>query len=307
MKRLLTILGLLLMLYAAGYSADIAVESSLDRNKGYMGDRIKYSLEISADTSVAVDTVNVQQGLGDFEIKNWKMDTTAVRNSKKTIKYSGILTVYKTGKVMLPPILVAYHASPEQTDTIFTDSLDVYIMSLVMDDSTADIRDLKGVKSLGGMNAWIFIIAGLMVAGAVVFLWFFLRRKPAEVTRSIEPLRSPWEEARAKLTHLKDSGLDPKQYYIKLSEIIRFYTERRYGFSATDMTTYEIKQEIPNLNLGDGLSEIMAVLLDNADLVKFAKFLPDTSWIEADFKRAWDFVERTTPGLTMTETEEVSA
>jgi hypothetical protein len=307
MNRILTIFGMLLLIYSSAYSADIAVESSLDRNKGYMGDRIKYSLEVSADTSIKVDTVNIEQGLGDFEIKNWKIDTTMVKNEKKTIKYSGILTVYKTGKVMLPPIPVAYHSGAEQTDTIFTDSLDVYVMSLVMDDSTADIKDLKGVKSLGGLNAWIFIIAGLMAAGAGAFIWFFLRRRPGFEARSMEPLKSPWEEAREKLMLLQDAGLDPKPYYIKLSDIIRTYAERRFGFSATDMTTYEIKQEIPNLNLGDGISESMVVLLDNADLVKFAKFIPETDWITADFKRAWDFVERTIPGLTMTETEEVSA
>jgi hypothetical protein len=81
--------------------------------------------------------------------------------------------------------------------------------------------------------------------------------------------------------------------------------ERRFGFSATDMTTYEIKQEILRLNIEDNLDSKLRELLDNSDLVKFAKFVPDDSFKEDDFQRAWVFVNETKPGTPIA--EEVSS
>ncbi|HDS00430.1 MAG TPA: hypothetical protein ENO22_09220 [candidate division Zixibacteria bacterium] len=306
MRRLIyTSFIMLLLLCVSAYSADIAVESSLDRNKAYIGDRIGYSLIIEADSAIRIDSLEIPEDLGEFEIKNWLLESERVRKGVRKMEYSGILTVFETGKVMIPPLPIVYHPSDDVTDTIYTDSMDVFIMSLVLDDSAADIRDLKGVKSLGENRALIIIIIVLLLAIAAGLMWYFFRKKPEMEAQKTEPLKSPWDEALERLARLRENNLDPKDYYIELSDTIRRYVERRYGFSATDMTTYEIKQEIPKLSIEDELNINLSDLLDNSDLVKFARFMPDKSLIEEDFQRAWVFVNKTKPGTPVS--EEVSS
>lgn len=306
MRRLIsTSFIIMLLMYAVGYSADIAVESSLDRNKAYIGDRIDYSLTIEADSAFKIDSLETPEELGEFEIKNWLLESERIEDGVRKMEYSGTLTVFETGKVTISPLPIVYHPSDDITDTIYTDSMDVFIMSLVLDDSAADIRDLKGVKSLGQNRALIIMIIVILLAIAAGLMWYFFRKKPEMEAERTEPLKSPWDEALERLSKLRENNLSPKDYYIELSDTIRRYVERRYGFSATDMTTYEIKQEIPKLNIEEELDRNLILLLDNSDLVKFAKFLPDKSFAEEDFQRAWVFVNKTKPGTPVA--EEVSS
>ncbi|MBD3216890.1 MAG: hypothetical protein GF310_01345 [candidate division Zixibacteria bacterium] len=295
----------LFLLNASAFSADIAVESSLDRNKAYIGDRIGFSLKVEADSAIKVDSLQIPGELGEFEIKNWLLENERIKDGTRFMEYSGVLTVFETGKITIPPLPVVYHPSEDITDTIYTDSMNVFIMSLVLDDSAADIRDLKGVKSLGQNRAFIIAIIVVLLLIAAALMWYFFRKKPEIEAQKTEPLIPPWDEALERLSDLRGNNLEPKTYYIELSDIIRRYVERRFGFSATDMTTYEIKREIPRLNVESNLDSKLRELLDNSDLVKFAKFVPDDSFREDDFQRAWVFVNETKPGTPIA--EEVSS
>jgi len=301
MKRLIYIVVAYTFLTAGLHAADISVEASLDRNKGYVGDKINYSLKISADTLVTIDTISVPESFGEFELRNWYMKSDTIDSGLRTIEYSAIATVYKTGKVVIPALPVVYKTGENDIDTIYSDSIDVYILSLVLDDSTADIRSLKDVKNFGNQYAWLYYIIPIAVVALILVIWFILRKKPQIEAARSAPLKSPWEAARERLMKLKNSDLEPKPYYIELSDAIREYLQRRYGFSALDMTTFEIRQEIPHLNFDDDLESRLLDLLDNSDLVKFAKFKPEADFLADDFQRAWSFIDSTAPGKAVTD------
>jgi hypothetical protein len=296
MRRLgIIIILALVSLAPAVRAADISVESALDRNKGYIGDRIKYSLRIKADTLLAVDDVALTGSVGDFDILSWQPAGERIDGGQKIIDYSGMITTYQTGKVVIPPLPVRYRTPEGTADSILTDSITVYIMSLVMDDSTADVRSLKDVKSLGVGYAWLYYLIPAVVALAGVILFLVLRKKAVIEEAEKIPLKSPWIAARDRLLALRNSALEPKPYYIELSEIIREYLQRRYGFSALEMTTYEIRTEMDSISLSEDLHERLLTLLNNADLAKFAKYIPEKEFMETDFQRGWSFVEATTP------------
>jgi hypothetical protein len=295
-RYLATIFALLLFLISALTGADIAVETTLDQNKGYIGDPLEFELKIIADSVIAVDTLEQPKDLGQFDLKNWRLVEDKLEGAKRKILYHAVLTAYETGKLIFPELPVIYHPKSEITDTIFTDSLNVYILSLVMDDSTADIRSLKDVKSLRASRQWLYLLISAVVVIAVA-LWFILRRKlqPESETVAPELLMSPWEAAREKLKKLQSSNLEAKLFYFELSEIILEYIERRWGLSAPDMTTYEIKLRLPGLDLSEEISGLLIELLDYADLVKFAKLDPTSEKRTDDFNKAVNFVDRTTP------------
>lgn len=311
MSRLRVILILAMMTAATSVlAADISVESALDRNKGYIGDRIEYSLRIKADTLLTVDTVALQDSLGDFVVLNWQFMGGEINGGERIFDYSGIITTYQTGKVTVPPLPIKYRTPEGTVDSILTDSIMVYILSLVLDDSAADLRSLKDVKSLGAGYTWLYYLipAVIIVAGLILFL--ILRKTTVIEEAERIALKSPWIAARDRLMALRDSELEPKPYYIELSEIIREYLQRRYGFSALEMTTYEIRTELEHIKLPDNLHERLITLLDNSDLAKFAKYAPEKEFMDTDFQRAWSFVEETMPPKKVVEEpekEEVTA
>jgi len=277
-------------------AADITVESALDRNKAYIGDRIEYELKIIADSTIRIDTVAPENLMGDFKVRNWQLKRDTIADGRRIMDFAGIITTYETGKVVIPAFPIKYHSAPDQVDTIYTDSIEVFVLSLVLDDSTADIKALKEVKAIGRRLVWIYYLIPIIVVVAVLIIWLLVRRKKNGEELVSGPLKNPWEEARDRLIILKEKNLEAKPFYLEFSEIIRAYLQRRFGFSALDMTTYEIKQNSDSMNIESDLKVDLAGLLESSDLVKFAKLVPPAEQMNADLEKAWSFVESTTPG-----------
>lgn len=299
------IIALITVLAGVVSAADISVESVLDRNKGYIGDRIQYSLSIVADTNFAVDTISPVDKLGDFKVRKWQLIRDTILNDQRFIEYNGVVTTYETGKIRMPAFPITYHQTAQQADTIYTDSMEVFILSLVMDDSTADIKALKEVKSLNPVSYLLFYLIPIILILTGIIIWYFTRKSKAEEQRSSLPLKTPWEEASDRLIMLKEKNLEPKPFYLEFSIIIKEYLQRRFGFSAPDMTTYEILQETANMNIDKDLKVDLVELMKGADLVKFAKLIPAANQMTDDLEKAWNFVAGTTPGRI--KTDEVEA
>ena len=110
-----------------------------------------------------------------------------------------------------------------------------------------DIRPLKDVVDIkaGFSLAWVVII--ILIALAIAAFIYFKKRKIAEE----EPVliqKSPEDIAKDALRlvlemKLIEKGLI-KEYYIRLSDIIRAYIENRYKIFAMDRTTWELYQEM---------------------------------------------------------------
>ena len=285
-----------LVLVSGLQAADITVESALDRNKAYIGDRIIYELSITADSTLQIDTIAPENLMGDFKVLNWQLKQDTIVAGQRQMHFTGVITTFETGKVVIPAFPVKYTIPPDQTDSIYTDSIDVYILSLVMDDSTADIHGLKGVKAFGGRIAWLFYLIPVIIVITAIVTWLIVRRRRGTEYYESVPLLSPWEEARDSLYRLKERAMEPKPFYLKFSEILRRYLQRRYALSALDMTTYEIKQALVDVNIAEELKVNLIELLEHADLVKFAKLVPPAGQMDDDLRSAWAFVEATTPG-----------
>ena len=84
-----------------------------------------------------------------------------------------------------------------------------------------------------------------------------------------------------------------KQYYSGITEILRTYIAGRWGIGAMEMTSDEIIAAMRGVELPDKASMDLTAILRDADLVKFAKDTPDAEQNEADYLKAYYFVEET--------------
>ncbi len=160
-----------------------------------------------------------------------------------------------------------------------------------------DIRPLKDLVEIsGGFLFWPLILLILLLVAAVV-IYVYSSRKKKLTEAAILPPRPPEEIAiealRALLEmRLAESGMI-KEYYVRLSDIIRTYIEGRFRIFALDMTTREVYQEMRLKKINRLHTDKMRGLLEDCDLVKFAKYLPVKKEIEEAYKKAEEIVEAT--------------
>jgi hypothetical protein len=101
------------------------------------------------------------------------------------------------------------------------------------------------------------------------------------------------ELARLKEEELWQKG-EVKEYYSRLSDIIRRYIDDRYGISSPELTTDETVRMLQRaaVTTTDQMTLVKDLLL-LSDMVKFAKYLPQSEIHERSFDDAVKFVEMT--------------
>ncbi|NIM19230.1 MAG: hypothetical protein GTO51_02495 [Candidatus Latescibacteria bacterium] len=140
----------------------------------------------------------------------------------------------------------------------------------------------------------IAAVAAVALASALYLLW--RNRKRRILPEVLKPELPPDFVALMELTRIEglkllDEG-EFKKYYTLVTDAIRKYIEKRFGIDAMDCTTGEI---LLNLNAIRRRVDHLEELLREADLVKFAKFIPGIEAGKRAMKTARGIVVRTTP------------
>jgi hypothetical protein len=85
-----------------------------------------------------------------------------------------------------------------------------------------------------------------------------------------------------------------KEFYERVSDILRHYIEHRFNLRAPERTTEEFLAELTYTNmLPRSDQERLGEFLRHCDLVKFAKHQPTAEQIQKTFNLVKDFIETT--------------
>lgn len=145
-------------------------------------------------------------------------------------------------------------------------------------------------------------ILGFIVFGLIAwFLWRQYKRRPIEETPAptepieIPPFRDPLiileQDLQAIDANYPQPEEDYKAYYYKLSDAIRSYFEELYAIPALESTTSELERELKKSRIHNELQSTTVALLEQADMVKFAKFAPDATECHYAMDLAYHFLE----------------
>ena len=103
-------------------------------------------------------------------------------------------------------------------------------------------------------------------------------RKNEENNLQAEPKIPPYEKAIQATNMLKEEKLwqggQDKQYYTRLTDILREYLDGRFSINAMEMTSTEILDALRRNNETRVVERHMKEILNVADFVKFAKMRP---------------------------------
>ena len=160
-----------------------------------------------------------------------------------------------------------------------------------------DIRPLKDIVDINEKFPVLLVAALILTALAIMAFIYFKKKKAEEKTYT--PLRPAEEIARDALRAVKEMKLIEKglfkEYYIRLSDIIRTYIENRYRIFAMDRTTWELFQEMKSKRIERSHADKINDFLEDCDMVKFAKYTPDQKEMGDIYKKAEKIIDITTP------------
>jgi len=209
------------------------------------------------------------------------------------------VVAWEAGELKLPPIPVAYSVGGDSGE-VKTEEIPVTVEATIVDQNAQPrpiagpvamrVRDLTlvwiGVGALGGIG---------LVLGAMA-LWRRRRARGAAARGAAAAIdtRSPEEIALAHLRELAERGLggsDPRPFYFRLTEIVRDYLGRRFGFDALELTTAELLGRMGTAPIRQDLARWLFA----CDLVKYARAPASADEARVELDQARTIVERCRP------------
>ncbi|HUV31233.1 MAG TPA: hypothetical protein VMY05_09120 [Acidobacteriota bacterium] len=295
-----------------GSMPGIEVATSVDVAEIYIGDLITYTISITYDSTYELIPPPLGANLGAFDVKDYEPDVTTKlsdgRNRSVTVFR---LTTFTTGDYVIPPMPLLFTLPDSSRKVILAEPVPITVKSLLAEAvDSLDIRPLKAQYEFQrGLNR-LYVVLGLallvLVAGGV--LWLVARKRKER--RAPVDLRPPWEIALEKMALLQERNLPGssafKSYYYELTEIAREYLGRMYRTYVLEMTTEEFLEYFRDVATPDGLRNGMINFLGHADLVKFAKFVPEKLRAESDFQFVHDMIDEVREDYERRQPEEMA-
>lgn len=292
----------LVMLFALAHStlcAQVIVEAHTDTASILIGEQIQMRVKctVNAGQKVKFPSYSPQQQIvqGVEVVGNGSIDTLVLNNGKRlelTRRYT--ITSFDSAMYQIPPFKIEVDGKAYASRN-----------GVGLKVSTVAV-DLQHPEKFNGPHAvveqpfewswtmWLCALLCVAMLAAVVALAVRLT-DPKLITRRviINPPTPAHITAINNIEQIKRKPADDvKLYYMELTEALRTYIEKRFGFNAKEMTTNEIVRHLYETNNEEAMTELKSVL-ETADLVKFAKHKTTLTEQDQSLMSAMSYVQTT--------------
>ncbi len=291
-----------LLLTNISFAQDKRLNVYIDTAQLLIGDHRHLVFEFTPSGQETLKFPTLQDSIGKIELVK-KGSTDTIKSEGKIVKFvqRHIVTSFDTGRHKIPPFnFSVIKGDSAKVETLSSDTLYLLTYGMAVD-TTKEIRDIKPpiempfsfldfLEENAGYIAIVLAIAGM------VWAFFYWRSKKAKPIVKVPEVQIPPDEyAVRQLRELEKEKLwqtgQYKEYHSRVSDIVRYYIERRYDVRALELTTDETIALLRNLT--DVQRNQLLQLLQLADLVKFAKATPLQHDNDLSLKNAYSFIEGT--------------
>lgn len=278
---------LFLLISSFGFSQSETVKAEIDTTNIRIGEQFIYKISVDGTENVIIPKLELK----NLEVvDSLKMDTI---NNKIIRKY--VLTGFDSGAFYIPQQQIFV-----RNQSFLTDSLLINVATVKTDTTKIKKFPIKGIKSepyqFDDFKKQIYWIVGALLLIGLLLYYFVFRKKKEEKSVEVLPALPPYEQAVQDLKELDKKLLwqnnKIKQYYSELTDIVRNYIERELKIPALENTTDELIETLSDFHETKSIVteketiKRLKELLQEADLVKFAKSKPLSNEIEQDRKDA---------------------
>lgn len=261
------------------------VSASIDSSEILIGEQMRYSIEVETDST---NLVVFPEG-ASFQpmevVESLLTDTARAQNRFRLLK-EYVLTQFDSGSYTIPRQQVLINETP-----YYTDSIPVEVSTVVVDTTKQKMFPIKPAMEVPSgfeIPEWVWWLLGILVLLGVTYFFFRRRKKKQEAAKKLPP----YERALLELQQLDKAhyleNRQTKEYYSKLTEAVRRYLEDEVHLRAMESTTselihyMELKMSTGELKLSRQTIDDLKIILQRADLAKFANSRPDIITAKGD-------------------------
>lgn len=303
------IILLVFFISAISVQSQISPELSLDTTFIKTGERTYLNIEVEYRVDDGGHTIQWPQiadtlANGIEVISKSKIDTITDPLKNDQFLFSQVqrieITSFDTGFVAIQPLLFIIDG-----DSVSSNAILIEVRDPVIDES-ADIRDIHDIIEVELslweklLPYWPYILGALAALIIIILIIRKLKGKTISVKTEKEieiPVVPAHIKALSGFAALREEELwqkgKHKQYYTRLSDIMREYLHERYGIQAMEETSTELIRQIQRMPLDSGIRLRLETVLRLSDLVKFAKEKPMPHENEDSMQVMVNFVQQT--------------
>ena len=297
----MTAVALMAVAFGA-WGGNVTFKAKLDSATLLMGKTTALHLEITQDKGARgffpgeqVDTLSAMVEIAERP----QADTIDLGNNRIQINRDLIIQSFDSGMWIIKPIPYVVNG-----DTAYCNQVTLKVLPVDVS-QMKDVHDIKPVEEVP-FNLldwlpnywWAWLLALLLIGGGI---WAY-RKYYKKGINPLKPSRKrlpPYEEAMINLQNLKAAQLwqkgQEKEYFTGLTDILRVYIDRRFHINAVEMTSSQIIDTLKENKETKAVNEQLEMILEVADIVKFANARPLADDNEVAYQRAVNFVEATRP------------
>lgn len=222
------------------------------------------------------------------------LDTLAIKNGNKELEVKLLLTSFDSGYFKLPFMV----ALTPQGDTIYLDSPFLDVTNTPVDTANFVMHPIKGQMkypvTFKEVLPWSALAIVLGVLGYLLYRYIRYRKENRGLFGKPVVSDPPHIVALRELDRIRGEQLwqngEEKLYYTGITDALREYIEARFGVSAMEKTSSEILADLSDKKIEQRNYKELDELFKTADLVKFAKYVPQNAENEEAIPMAVRFV-----------------
>ena len=299
-RKIIVLISLFVSLLAK--SQDFSVQAAIDSTIILIGEQTKIRFEIAQNKNAHIETPlfgdEIVEGID--VVRRLKPDTIALGNERIQVNIDYIVTSFDSALYYIPPFKFV-----SGKDTVLSNPLSLMVYTIPVD-TEEEFLDIKPIyKAPFNWKEFLFWLGiGLLILVGLFLIYAFIQRvffkKNVFISIKSKEIIPPHILAVRELDRIRNEKLWQQsriyEYHTQLTDVLRLYIEQRFDINAIEMTTNEIMSFISlEKTIERTVSEKLREILELADLVKFAKFMPAISDNERSLKNAYTFVEQTKP------------
>ncbi len=269
-----------------------------------LSDLVDLDIEVAADADVLIVPPAFGQAVGDFLVRDYtertpKKTSDQSKPNRRIFHYQ--LEPASSGIHLIRSVAIEFIDNREISEQkgapnwIESEPIEIKITSELGDQvpSLANLEPMAPPQSIHD-SLLVWWLAGSLLALAALAAYFLSRRRNAKPM--VEYLPSAEEIAHSQLASLLSENLPSqgmfKDFYLRLTGIVRTYIEGVTGLRAPEQTTEEFLSEIGKESVfSSGQSNRLKEFLEAADMVKYAGQRPEATQVDNSILRAKEFID----------------
>ena len=190
-----------------------------------------------------------------------------------------VITAWDSGQFVIPSFSISLNKKVETFDKVILN------FTFPKVDKSGELKDIKSIFTdipsefqtwLKKNYNWILWSILIVIVGVIVWIWLKRRKKksPIETKKALSPAEIALQEIDSLIQHKFWIQNGEKEYYVRLSSILKTYLGANYQLSLSEKTSYEIQLLLSQVQISKEILNDIQCVLQQSDMVKFAKSEP---------------------------------